>query len=147
MLLISSHGLPVRSCNHLDCILVRITLQTTLQTTHTRSWALFLWMHLSICLASVQPHCTISMILTSFLPLLTTKLFEIYHKFDGNIFYAYAKTFLGSNSIILDGSYDFDYGDINVGLTYDTTKDYVHFSKCHFIQQRHWPRTQFQKVY
>ena len=57
--------------------------------------------------------------------LLTTKLFEIYHKFDGNIFYAYAKTFLGSNSIILDGSYDFDYGDINVGLTYDTTKDYA----------------------
>jgi len=57
--------------------------------------------------------------------LLTTKLFEIYHKFDGNIFYAYAKTFLGSNSIILDGSYDFDYGDINVDLTYDTTKDYA----------------------
>ncbi|HOA17057.1 MAG TPA: hypothetical protein PKI47_03960, partial [Fervidobacterium sp.] len=23
------------------------------------------------------------------------------------------------------GSYDFDYGDINVGLTYDTTKDYA----------------------
>lgn len=57
--------------------------------------------------------------------LLTTKLFEIYHRFDGSIFYAYAKTFLGNNSIILDGSYDFDYGDIRASLTYDTTKDYA----------------------
>jgi len=57
--------------------------------------------------------------------LLTTKLFEIYHRFDGNIFYAYAKTLLGNNSIILDGSYDFDDGDIKASLTYDTTKDYA----------------------
>ena len=57
--------------------------------------------------------------------LLTTKLFEIYHKFDGNIFYGCAKTLLGNNSIILDGSYDFDYGDIRASLTYDTTKDYA----------------------
>lgn len=57
--------------------------------------------------------------------LLTTKLFEIYHRFDGSIFYAYAKTLLGNNSIILDGSYDFDYGDIKASLTYDTTKDYA----------------------
>jgi len=57
--------------------------------------------------------------------LLTTKLFEIYHRFDGNIFYAYAKTLLGNNSIILDGSYDFDDGYIKASLTYDTTKDYA----------------------
>lgn len=57
--------------------------------------------------------------------LLTTKLFEIYHRFDGNIFYAYAKTLLGNNSIILDGSYDFEYGYIKASLTYDTTKDYA----------------------
>jgi len=64
--------------------------------------------------------------------LLTTKLFEIYHRFDGSIFYAYAKTLLGSNSIIVDGSYDFDYGDIKVGLTYDTTSNYAISASANF---------------
>ena len=64
--------------------------------------------------------------------LLTTKLFEIYHRFDGSIFYAYAKTLLGSNSIIVDGSYDFGYGDIKVGLAYDTTNNYAISASANF---------------
>ncbi|HOQ40314.1 MAG TPA: glycoside hydrolase family 13 [Fervidobacterium sp.] len=56
---------------------------------------------------------------------LSSNIFEVYNKFDGSLFYANAKALLDDNSIIIDGSYDFDYGDIKVSLTYDVKENYA----------------------